>query len=549
MDDDTIEYFFDNVDSFYAGNYKLDDVLNRPYSTEEDVQRITTQYIRFLTRYQQQFLKSSVEFAQVAYKLIDSKLCLDFSTVVLGHILNNHALVSQDITELLVSYSLLLYAGKDEPRWMNYILLESIHKRRNRLFSKIVTEVRLDLLDTLLINHFLDLVEETRGDSDESFNYDVIRLIMVLNEQYMMSGLNENLVLDVLSKRMGISDTFSANLIFMLNRSNDTCVQMLILKLLYGIFTTPTLYEYFYTNDLYVLVDITLRELCDLGDTKESQTLRLRPYKKQETYKTLNSLLNPGMQRKVNSTTKRIVNRIIENWWEKLCGYYNDNVDSPNLSHNSTLSSCSSSSGPSTPNDVDEISVIIPRKDVIARKTNITEIKEKKKSSLLSSGLLALTWTLLFFFLGSYLITESWTWGYRGKWTNINNYIPRQELIFTDAELAQYDGTDRTKPIYLAIDGDVYDVSQGAGWYGKGGSYHHFAGKDAARAYVTGCFEDHLTHDVRGLTSDQLKGLDHWKKFYDSSHKYHKVGRVLHDPIPEDAPIPKPCKTAVGQKP
>lgn len=105
----------------------------------------------------------------------------------------------------------------------------------------------------------------------------------------------------------------------------------------------------------------------------ENTQLRLRPYKKQETYKTLNSLLNPGMQRKVNSTTKRIVNRIIENWWEKLCGYYNDNVDSPNLSHNSTLSSCSSSSstGPITPNDVDEVSVIIPRKDIISRKTTM----------------------------------------------------------------------------------------------------------------------------------------------------------------------------------
>lgn len=76
------------------------------------------------------------------------------------------------------------------------------------------------MLDTNLIDHFLDLVEETRGDSDESFNYDVIRLVMVLNEQYMMSGLGHNLVLDVLSKRMGVSDTFSANLIFMLNRSS-----------------------------------------------------------------------------------------------------------------------------------------------------------------------------------------------------------------------------------------------------------------------------------------------------------------------------------------
>lgn len=80
------------------------------------------------------------------------------------------------------------------------------------------------------------------------------------------------------------------------------------------------------------------------------------------------------MQRKVNSTTKRIVNRIIENWWEKLCGlqstsYYSDNVNSPNLSHDSTLSSCSSSSegGPTTPDAVDELSAIIPRKDILFR--------------------------------------------------------------------------------------------------------------------------------------------------------------------------------------
>lgn len=31
---------------------ELDDVLNRPYTTEEDAKRVTTQYIRFLVRYQ-----------------------------------------------------------------------------------------------------------------------------------------------------------------------------------------------------------------------------------------------------------------------------------------------------------------------------------------------------------------------------------------------------------------------------------------------------------------------------------------------------------------
>ena len=105
----------------------------------------------------------------------------------------------------------------------------------------------------------------------------------------------------------------------------------------------------------------------------ENTQLRLRPYKKHETHKVFLSLLNPGMQRKVNSTTKRIVKRIIEDWWEKLCGgthtgiFYTDHTNSPNLSHTSTLSSCSSTStnnDPSTPDAVDEIATIIPRKDV-----------------------------------------------------------------------------------------------------------------------------------------------------------------------------------------
>ena len=34
--------------------------------------------------------------------------------------------------------------------------------------------------------------------------------------------------------------------------------------------------------------------------------------------------------------------------------------------------------------------------------------------------------------------------------------------------------------------------------YGPGGSYHFFAGRDATRAFITGCFQEDLTPDVRG---------------------------------------------------
>lgn len=72
-------------------------------------------------------------------------------------------------------------------------------------------------------------------------------------------------------------------------------------------------------------------------------------------------------------------------------------------------------------------------------------------------------------------------------------------LRLTDAQLSAYDGKDLSKPIYLALNGTIYDVSAGRHMYGPGGSYDFFAGRDASRAFVTGCFDSDLTHDLRGV--------------------------------------------------
>jgi hypothetical protein len=50
-------------------------------------------------------------------------------------------------------------------------------------------------------------------------------------------------------------------------------MQVLVLKLLYLLFTTPATLEFFYTNDLCVLVDVFLRELLDLDESSESVRL------------------------------------------------------------------------------------------------------------------------------------------------------------------------------------------------------------------------------------------------------------------------------------
>ena len=70
-----------------------------------------------------------------------------------------------------------------------------------------------------------------------------------------------------------------------------------------------------------------------------------------------------------------------------------------------------------------------------------------------------------------------------------------------EIELRSYEGTDTSKPIYLAINGTIFDVSASPAFYGPGGHYHHFVGRDASRAWITECWdsEDQLTWKMDGV--------------------------------------------------
>lgn len=83
--------------------------------------------------------------------------------------------------------------------------------------------------------------------------------------------------------------------------------------------------------------------------------------------------------------------------------------------------------------------------------------------------------------------------------TNANmRGLQRGPLYLTDEELSAYDGKDASKPVYIALNGTIYDVTAGRHVYGPGGSYNFFAGRDATRAFITGCFQEDLTPDTRG---------------------------------------------------
>jgi len=148
---------------------------------------------------------------------------------------------------------------------------------------------------------------------------------------------------------------------------------------------------------------------------------------------------------------------------------------------------------------------------------------------------------LLFTMLAGKFFTGSYLWEYEGRWAQLKTYMPANQRLFSERTLAGFDGSDPDRPVYLAIDHDVYDVSSNRRTYGPGGSYHLMAGTDAARSFATGCFKTHRTHDIRGLSESEQRGLDHWKKFFAEHKSYVKVGRVSHPPIDPASPIPEPC--------
>ncbi|XP_006457619.1 hypothetical protein AGABI2DRAFT_139898 [Agaricus bisporus var. bisporus H97] len=106
---------------------------------------------------------------------------------------------------------------------------------------------------------------------------------------------------------------------------------------------------------------------------------------------------------------------------------------------------------------------------------------------------------------------------------------PPKDDPFTTEQLKEFDGSDSSKPIYVAIKGDIFDVSHKADSYGKGHSYNIFAGKDGSRGLGKSSLksEDAIA-DYSTLDDKERKVLDDWHSFF--SKRYNIVGRISDGP-------------------
>ncbi|KAG2159288.1 uncharacterized protein EDB93DRAFT_1114855 [Suillus bovinus] len=397
-DDFGIVYLIENAQQFWS---ELDDVLRVPSDGSATLSMLDTALRRFVSlcaSYHEQFLQSPMQLEHACNLLLDSELFV-FHSERMCELTIEDVKSKTDPHSQLILYSVLLFHGRRQsnfirshkhwqpliPLLMDHILVEinldtedvylgapsissgsgsrssmvvghiPIEAKLRSLGVRLLYEVcrvqKLSLHDLSVFNdQFLDnlfeLVEQTRFMPDETLNYSIIKLIVALNEQFMVACLSnnqqpgskepelQNRVLTVLISRLGSSKTFGENMIFMLNRASrsaeDLCMQLLVLKLLYILFTNKATSEYFYTNDLRVLVDVFLRELVDLDEESESlrhtylrvmhplltkTQMRNVPYKRPQIVLALESLVQNGNIRDINPTTKRLVERCLGGEW------------------------------------------------------------------------------------------------------------------------------------------------------------------------------------------------------------------------------------------
>jgi len=108
--------------------------------------------------------------------------------------------------------------------------------------------------------------------------------------------------------------------------------------------------------------------------------------------------------------------------------------------------------------------------------------------------------------------------------------LPRgEERDYTLAELGTFDGSDTERPLLIAVRGKVYDVTPGRAFYGPGGPYAMFAGRDCTRALAKMAFDDELfTGDESGLDAYELQQLEDWIDSFQM--KYRVLGDLVVEP-------------------
>ncbi|XP_068627646.1 membrane-associated progesterone receptor component 1-like [Battus philenor] len=105
--------------------------------------------------------------------------------------------------------------------------------------------------------------------------------------------------------------------------------------------------------------------------------------------------------------------------------------------------------------------------------------------------------------------------------------LPKLRKDMTVAELRQYDGNQPDGRVLVAVNGWIFDVTRGRRFYGPGGPYAAFGGKDASRGLATFSVtsSDKEYDDLSDLNSMEMDSVKEWEAQF--REKYELVGKLL----------------------
>jgi len=106
--------------------------------------------------------------------------------------------------------------------------------------------------------------------------------------------------------------------------------------------------------------------------------------------------------------------------------------------------------------------------------------------------------------------------------------LPKLRRDFTIQELKKYDGNQADGRVLVAVNGHVYDVTKGRKFYGPGGPYSVFGGRDASRGLATFKVTSSDTEeydDLSDLDTMEMDSVREWEMQF--KEKYDYVGRLL----------------------
>ncbi|XP_053559629.1 membrane-associated progesterone receptor component 2 [Bombina bombina] len=117
----------------------------------------------------------------------------------------------------------------------------------------------------------------------------------------------------------------------------------------------------------------------------------------------------------------------------------------------------------------------------------------------------------------------------RWRGPGVTSTLPRMKRRdFSLQQLREYDGTLNPR-ILLAVNGKVFDVTQGSKFYGPEGPYGIFAGRDASRGLATFRLDKEALRDeyddLSDLNAVQMESVREWEMQF--KEKYDYVGRLL----------------------